>query len=345
MKKLVLVGGGHSHAIALRQFGLNPIVGVQITLISEAEDTPYSGMLPGHVAGFYSYQECHINLRSLCEFASARLIVDRAVGLERNQVMCQHHRIEFDWVSIDIGSTPNIPSGAQGIGAKPISKFLKWWDEFAQKNPKQLAIVGGGTGGVELVLNMQHRLPNTTIHLFQRDREIMPKHNAWVRRQLKQLLIQRGIQLHLGAVVEAVEGFDADAIVWVTQASAPDWLRQSGLKVDEQGFILVNDALQSVSHPQVFAAGDIATMIHYERPKAGVFAVRQGKPLFQNLSAALNHQPLRAYHPQSNYLSLIGTGDRSAIASYGKFGVRSRLLWRMKDAIDQTFMNQFHNLG
>lgn len=345
MKNLVLVGGGHSHAIALRQFGLNPPSGVQITLISEAEDTPYSGMLPGHVAGFYSYQECHINLRSLCEFAKARLIVDRAMGLKRNHVMCEQHQIEFDCVSIDIGSTPNIPLGAQGIGAKPISKFLKWWDEFVKNNPKQLAIVGAGTGGVELALNMQHRLPNTTIHLFQRDRDIMPKHSVWVRRQLKQLLIQRGVQLHLGAVIEAVEGFDADAIVWVTQASAPHWIRHSGLKVDDHGFILVNDALQSVSHPNVFAAGDIATMNQYDRPKAGVFAVRQGKPLFQNLSTALNNQSLKPYHPQSNYLSLIGTGDRSAIASYGQFGVRSRWLWRMKDSIDRAFMNQFRNLG
>ncbi|MBW4524203.1 MAG: FAD-dependent oxidoreductase [Phormidium tanganyikae FI6-MK23] len=340
MKQLVLVGGGHSHAIALRQFGLNPISDVQITLITEAEDTPYSGMLPGHVAGFYSYEDCHINLRSLCEFAKARLIVDRAVGLERDRVVCEQNTIAFDFVSIDIGSTPNIPAQAKGIGAKPISKFLKWWDEFAKSNPEQFAIVGGGTGGVELALNMQHRLPNTAIHLFQRDREVMPKHNAWVRRKFKQLLVQRGIILHLGKAIESIE-FDPNTIVWVTQASAPDWIRQSGLKVDDEGFILVNDALQSISHPQVFAAGDIATMINHDRPKAGVFAVRQGKPLFQNLSLALNNQPLKPYHPQKTYLSLIGTGDHLAVASYGLLGARSRLLWRMKDSIDRTFMNQF----
>lgn len=345
-KELVLVGGGHSHAIALRQFGLNPQSEVQITLITEAGDTPYSGMLPGHVAGFYTYEDCHINLRSLCEFAKARLIVDRAIGLNlsQHQVLCEQNQIAFDIASIDIGSTPKMPAQAKGIGAKPISTFLKWWDQFAQREHEQLAIVGGGTGGVELALNMQHRLPHTTIHLFQRDRDIMPKHNAWVRRQFKQLLIQRGIQLHLGAAVSEVEGFDADAIVWVTQASAPDWIRRSGLQTDDQGFILVNDALQSVSHSAVFAAGDIATMMRYDRPKAGVFAVRQGKPLFQNLAALLNHQPLKPYRPQKTYLSLIGTGDRSAVASYGIVGWRSRFLWQAKDSIDRTFMNQFRQL-
>ncbi|HTL89120.1 MAG TPA: FAD-dependent oxidoreductase [Leptolyngbya sp.] len=347
MKELVFVGGGHSHAIALRQFGRHPIPEVRMTLITEAEDTPYSGMLPGYVAGFYAYEDCHINLRSLCEFANVRLVVDRAVGLdlEHHQVRCEHSAIGFDVVSIDIGSTPNIPAQAQGIGAKPIGAFLKWWDEYVQHEHERLAIVGGGTGGVELSLNMQHRLPKTTIHLFQRDREVMPKHNEWVRRRFKHLLIQRGIQLHLGEAVQALNEFEPESTIWVTQASAPEWIERSGIKTDAHGFILVADSLRSLSHPEVFAAGDIATMVNYDRPKAGVFAVRQGKPLFENLSLALNNQPLKPYHPQKNYLSLIGTGDGSAIAAYGRFGWRSRGLWWMKDLIDRSFMKQFRHFN
>lgn len=335
------MGGGHSHAIALRQFGLHPVSNVQITLISEAEDTPYSGMLPGHVAGFYSYEDCHINLRSLCEFAKAQLIIDRAIGLnlEQHRVLCEQAEVPFDLLSIDIGSTPNMPERAEGIGAKPIAKFLKWWDQFAEEEHKSLAIVGGGTGGVELALNMQHRCPNLAIHLFQRDRELLPTHNAWVRRQFQQILTERGIQLDLGKTIQ--RSTDCDATVWVTHASAANWVEHSGLAVDEQGFILVNDALQSVSHPEVFAAGDIATMIHYDRPKAGVFAVRQGKPLFENLRAVLEGRALKPYRPQKRYLSLIGTGDGVAVASYGILGWRSRWLWRMKDFIDRAFMNQF----
>ncbi|MCU0550381.1 MAG: FAD-dependent oxidoreductase [Leptolyngbya sp. Prado105] len=337
MKKLVLIGGGHSHAIALRQFGLHPVSQVEITLISEAEDTPYSGMLPGHVAGLYSYDACHIDLRSLCEFAKARLIVDRAVGLDlaQHRVLCEQADVAFDLLSIDIGSTPTMPAGAQGIGAKPISRFLKWWDRFEGES---LAIVGGGTGGVELALNMQRRFPDLRIQIFQRDRELLPTHHAWVRRQFEKILAERGIQVHLGQTVQQTT---CDATVWVTQASAAPWLKQSGLNVDERGFILVNDFLQSVSHPEVFAAGDIVTMIHYARPKAGVFAVRQGKPLFHNLGAVLEGRALKPYRPQKRYLSLIGTGDEMAIASYGIFGWRSRWLWRVKDWIDRAFMNQF----
>lgn len=359
-KDLVLVGGGHSHAIALRMFGMNPVPGVRITLISEASDTPYSGMLPGHVAGFYTHEECHINLRSLCQFAHAQFIVDRVIGLDlkNNRVQCANHPdVAFDLASIDIGSTPKLPdlSDSHSIGAKPISAFLAWWDQLLQKPQTDftLGIVGGGTGGVELALNMQRRLQqkieSVTIHLFQRDRELMPKHNAWVRRHFQKLLIDRGVQLHLETPVDSTDrdviaGVKCDAIVWVTEAAAPRWIAQSGLSVDQSGFILVNDELRSISHAAIFAAGDIATMINHARPKAGVFAVRQGKPLFENLRCVLSHQPLKPYRPQKNYLSLIGTGNESAVASYGAIGWQSRSLWMLKDRIDRAFMNRFEQL-
>jgi selenide, water dikinase len=360
-KDLVLVGGGHSHAIALRMFGMNPIPGVRITLISNASDTPYSGMLPGHVAGFYTREECHINLRSLCQFAKAQFILDQAIGLDlkENRVLCANRpAIAFDIVSIDIGSTPKLPQELteHQIAAKPIEQFLQWWNQLCEKSTPDLAIavIGGGTGGVELALNMQNRLHHPKVHLFQRDQTLMPKHNAWVQQHFQRLLTQRGIELHLGETVQDIQAgklicqsglsVPCDEAVWVTQASAPDWIRESGIQVDADGFILVNDELRSLSHPKVFAAGDIATMQNYLRPKAGVFAVRQGKPLFQNLSNTLTGKPLQPYRPQKNYLSLIGTGNHSAVASYGAIGIQATWLWTLKDWIDQQFMHRLNQL-
>ena len=155
-QKLVLIGGGHAHAIALKEWGLNPLSGVDLTLISDVQQTPYSGMLPGHVAGFYSYAETHIDLASLVDYAGAKLIIDRAIGLDlaSNKVICQQQQIAFDYLSLDIGSTPQtitVP-GAQvhAIPAKPVPEFLAAWDLLQQNaaanvancQPLSIAIVG-----------------------------------------------------------------------------------------------------------------------------------------------------------------------------------------------------------
>ncbi|MHC5934527.1 FAD-dependent oxidoreductase [Nostoc sp.] len=384
VKDLVLIGGGHSHAIALRMFGIKPLAGVRLTLITATKKTAYSGMLPGHIAGFYSHDECHIDLRPLANFAQAQLYIDRVVALDlkNNKILCANGLVvDFDVLSIDIGSTPatvSVSGAAEyAIAAKPVSQLLEHWDELIEavgKNPQELiriAIVGGGAGGVELALSMQshlHRIlhqtqqiQNLEIHLFQRGQELMPNYHQSVRHQIQHILTERGIKLHLGESVcniapkkyrETKEIFEikcesgltveCNKIFWVTQASAPEWLKIAGLGTDEQGFILVEDTLQSQTHPQIFAAGDIATMVNHPRPKAGVFAVRQGKPLFENLQRILLGKPLKPYRPQKQYLSLIGTGDGRAIAIRGVITLPPhKLLWRYKDWIDRSFMERF----
>ncbi|MEG4492393.1 FAD-dependent oxidoreductase [Microcoleus sp. D3_18_C4] len=408
MKDLVLIGGGHSHAIVLKMFGIKPLPGVRLTLISDVLHAPYSGMLPGHVAGFYDYDQCHIDLRSLAEFAGCQIVVDRAIAIDlnKNLVICQTcPPVNFDVLSVDIGSTPatlSVPGAAEyAIAAKPVPEFLASWNQLISEMPNhpqkplRIAIVGGGAGGVELALNMQSRLGkeegrrkreegrgkkeegrrkreenlenlSSEIHLFHSGAELMQGHNQRVRRRLQEILISRGIQLHLKEKVCAVKKIErettlqfptdyqiscksgleleCDRIFWVTQASAADWIRESGLAADSNGFMQVNDCLQSVSHSNVFAAGDIAAMVNYPRPKAGVFAVRQGKPLFENLQQFLLEKPLKPFAPQEQYLGLIGTGNKRAIASRGSFMWESALLWYWKDWIDRQFMQKFSNL-
>ena len=404
----MLIGGGHSHAIVLKMFGIQPLPSVRLTLISDVLHAPYSGMLPGHVAGFYGYDECHIDLRSLAEFAGCQILIDRAIAIDinKNLVICQTRPpVNFDLLSVDIGSTPatlSVAGAAEyAIAAKPVPEFLATWNQLISERPNhpqkplRIAIVGGGAGGVELALNMQSRLGkeegrwkreegrgkkeerrrkreenlenlSSEIHLFHSGAELMQGHNQRVRRRLQEILISRGIQLHLKEKVCAVKKIEretnpqfptdyqiscksgleleCDRIFWVTQASAANWIRESGLAADSNGFMQVNDCLQSVSHPNVFGAGDIAAMVNYPRPKAGVFAVRQGKPLFENLQQFLLEKPLKPFAPQEQYLGLIGTGNKRAIASRGSFMWESALLWYWKDWIDRQFMQKFSNL-
>ncbi|MBK1988759.1 FAD-dependent oxidoreductase [Sphaerospermopsis aphanizomenoides BCCUSP55] len=370
LKNLVLIGGGHSHALVLRLFGNQPLPGVRLILITPNIYTPYSGMLPGHIAGFYSYSQCHIDLQSLSNFAQAQLYIDRVIGLDLNnkKVLCANQSaVDFDLLSIDIGSTPTklsvLGAAEYTIAVKPVAQFLTHWyklQENSVKNPQKslnIAIVGGGAGGVELALSMLAGLQKSEIHLFQSSGELMPSHHPSVRRIMQDLLINKGVKLHLAETVCEVTQLineslrikcesglivTCDQVFWVTQASAANWVKDSGIGTDDQGFILVNDYLQSVTHPHIFAAGDIATMINYQLPKAGVFAVRQGQPLYENLRRMILSASLKPYNPQTAYLSLIGTGDGRALANRGSWTLPPhQLLWQWKDCIDRRFMAQF----
>lgn len=371
---LVLIGGGHSHAIALKEWKKNPIANVKLTLITNVLQTPYSGMLPGYIAGFYRFEETHIDLRKLAQFAHAKLVLTTAIALDliKNQVICADcPPITFDILSIDIGSTPtlmNIAGSEYVIPAKPVPQLLEAWEKVLNRvhrepeNLVSISIVGGGAGGVELALNMRSRLQTIlpshliTFHLFHRGQKLLEHHNPWVSHKLEKILRERKVQVHLGETVQSIEvdGLDiykinchsnlsinTNYIFGVTQASAPDWIKHSDLSTDSSGFILIKNTLQTLSQENIFATGDIGTIPDHPRPKAGVFAVRQGKPLVENWRNFLLNKPLKPYFPQKTYLSLIGTGDKKAIASWGNWGCQSRYLWTWKNYLDRQFMDQF----
>ena len=373
VKDLVLVGGGHSHVTVLKQFGRHPWPGVHLTLICRDVHTPYSGMLPGFLAGHYTYDDAHIDLGPLSRFAGATLYHDEVIGLDlvNRTVRCrQHPEVPYDVLSLNIGSTPGfaqVPGAAQVVvPVKPISNFFQRWEHLvtrvlAAPEVVRIGVVGAGAGGVELTLAMQFRLqhvlrdagrPDTVMyHLFSGSPSILPNHNRRVQAKLRRVLTARGVHVHEGCrVVEVHKAglrcadgrmYELEEILWVTDAAAPAWLAEAGLAVDERGFVLVNAALQAVSHADVFAAGDVAAVVPYPHEKAGVIAVRQGKPLARNLQRALTGRTLRPFVPQKTWLALISTGDQYAIASRGVWSVEGRWVWRWKDWIDRRFMHRY----
>ncbi|TLF53124.1 selenide, water dikinase SelD [Halomonas urmiana] len=377
LRDIVLVGGGHTHVGVLKRFAMRPEPGVRLTLICRDTHTPYSGMLPGYVAGHYGYDDVHIDLRRLAEYAGARFFADEAVGIdhESRRVLC-HSRppVPYDWLSINIGSTPRVGrvhgADAHAVPVKPIHRFNDRWQTLLQRieahpGTTRVAVVGGGAGGVELLLAMQYRLgrelsargrdpAELRFALFTRGEHILPTHNPRVRRHFEATLRRRGVAVHAGTEVVAVEEgrlqaddgrwHDADEIVWVTNAGGADWLKDTRLALDDDGFIRVGETLQSLSDPRIFAAGDIAHQVDHPREKAGVFAVRQGRPLADNLRAAVTGRPLSPYRPQRDWLALISTGDRHAVASRGGLYLAGDWAWRWKDWIDRRFMARFNDL-
>jgi selenide,water dikinase len=368
-RDLVLVGGGHAHVHVLKRLGMRPIPAARVTLIARDIETPYSGMLPGYVAGHYRFDECHIDLMRLARFAGARLIHDEATGLDRaaRQVLCRDHpAIRYDLVSLDIGITPrrdDVPGADEHtIAVKPIDRFAMRWEALigrAQKVPQlRLAVVGGGAGGVELALAARHRLaalpkgpPEVT--LVTRD-ALLPSHNQRVRAKFARIFAERGIRVIAGDPVVRVEPgrlvlaggavVPFDEALWVTEAAAAAWLAETGLALDENGFVAVDEYLRSPNDDAVFAAGDVAAMRGHPRQKSGVYAVRTGPKLAKILRRALAGQNLRRAVPQRRALALIGTGDAYAIASRGAFAAEGAWLWRLKQWIDRRWMRGYLEL-
>jgi selenide,water dikinase len=352
---------------------LDPPPGTRLELASPDRHTPYSGMLPGFIAGHYSFDDCHIDLDRLCDHAgigfrrAAAVSIDalsRAVSLDDGTI------VPYDVLSIDIGSTPPV-DGVRGAPehatrVKPVAGFLGAWDALREKAVRtgqspRIAVVGGGAGGVELALALHFRLARSCpeappcVCVVTDSETILPGHARRVIRIVARVLSERGIPVHARTAAVGVEAgrlhtaggpvIEADHFIWATGASAPAWITASGVRTDGWGFIAVSSFLQSVSHPEIFAAGDIASMEGHRIPKSGVYAVRQGPPLSENLRRALASEPLIAYRPQRATLALISTGDRYAVASYGSLAFEGTWVWRWKDRIDRRFMRRYHTLS
>ena len=359
MKRLLLVGGGHSHLAVLKGFGDGPAEGVQLSLLSPNRHALYSGMVPGVVAGHYRPEDCRIDLRPLAARAGARFFQDSAVGIDparREVVTARGERLDYDFLSLDIGSAIGEPAGTaeHALRLRPVEAFLAGWERLralARKGEvRRIAVIGGGAAGVEVLLAMQHALAGVAAEfaLFSQ-LPILAGHGA--RRAMVPILGARGVAVHSGRKVlfagkdgvelDGGEHFEAQAAVWATGASAPPWIAQSGIATDFLGFVAVSDTLQSRSHPEVFAAGDVASVIGEARPKSGVFAVRQGPVLARNLRRALAGEALERFRPPSRSLALISCGDRYALASWGGVAVKGAWVWRWKDRIDRRFVERY----
>jgi selenide,water dikinase len=364
VKELVLVGGGHAHALVLRRWGMRPVPGVRLTLVNPDPAAPYTGMLPGHVAGHYTREEMEIDLVRLARFAGARLILDRAVALDpgaRQVTLGSGRRIGYDIVSVDVGITsdlPDLPGFAEhGRPAKPFGRFVPAWETVvAGAGPVSVAVLGGGIAGAELAMAASHRLGRLgrphRVTLIDRG-EILGGVTPAARRHLMAALRAQEVEIisHdapvdvTAAAVRLASGREiaADMTIGAAGAVPQPWLAETGLET-EGGYLVVDRFLRSVSDPCVYAAGDCAHIAHAPRPKAGVYAVRAAPILAHNLVADLTGRMRRPFRPQRDFLKLVSLGGKSAVAEKSGLTLAGPALWRLKDRIDRAFMEKLTRL-
>lgn len=357
VRDVVLIGGGHTHALVLKRWGMNPLPGTRLTVINPYPTAPYTGMLPGYVAGHYGREELEIDLVRLARFAGARIILGWATAIDREERIITidgRRKIAYDIASIDIGITSDLPDLKgffdHGIPAKPLDRYAAAWAAHRDGNgPASIAIIGGGVGGVELSMAMAHALRDrhraSAITVIDRS-AILPGTAPAAARRLRDNMRRFGIDVIENATVSEVtaasvrlsDGREVASTFTVGAAGARphDWLRETGLDLVD-GFLRVDRYLRT-SDPSIYACGDAAHIAHAPRPKAGVYAVRAAPSIYANLRADLSGSPRKPFEPQGDYLKLISLGEKRAVGERNGITLEGHWVWRLKDRIDHSFM-------
>ena len=367
-KNVVLIGGGHAHALVMHSWAMNPTAGARVTVINPAPTAPYTGMLPGFVAGHYTRDELDIDLVRLGRFADVRLVLGRATDINREArtvIVEGRPPIPYDICSINVGITSamaNLPGfNEHAVPAKPLGRFSGRWADFVseragQAGTPQVVVIGGGVGGSELAMAMSYRLRqeghHPTVTVIDRT-TILEEVGHEARIELRNAMDDLGVVVREHSEVEAVEAgqvqlgngesVPADLVVGAAGARPFPWLSELGLATTD-GFIDVGETLQTTTDPKIFAAGDCANLTFDPRPKAGVYAVREAPYLLGNIQALLQGKKLQKFDPQSDYLKLVSLGEKSAGADkFGRF-TQGAGMWRLKDRIDRKFMDKLGDL-
>lgn len=363
MQRVILVGAGHAHAQVLEAWRNESAPGIELVVVSPHALAPYSGMVPGWLAGTYGYEDIVIDFPALCRQAGARWVAASIERLDADR-QCVHldngESLRYDWLSLNTGSTLTPPQGdfsARVLSMRPLSQLrpdydqlLEHWHRDDSTHLFQVTAVGGGAAGFESLLAVLRRLrtlrPDRRVRgaLLTRGPGVLPGYPATAQRLALRALKDADVTVQLGTAWCDAIGQSSDLVLWATGAQAHQWQRSEALRgalaASDEGFVLIDDCLRSVSHPQIFAAGDCAQW-QTPLPKAGVYAVRMGPVLTHNIHAALTGQPLQPYSPQNTFLSLLSTADGSAIASRGVFSLSGQWAWRWKDHIDRNFIRRF----
>src|SRR5690554_74450 len=346
---------------------MQPLPDTRLTLISPDSLAPYSGMLPGLIAGHYQLEDSHVDLARLCQWAGVRFIRGHVVALNselKQLTLADGSTVDYDWLSLDVGSTPvldEVPGARRyAVPVKPVAELRHRWQETldnwpTSNGPVQVSVVGGGAGGTEMALAIAHALNrrglNADISLLCGS-QLLQGYPAKLRRTMLRHLNEAAITLKENHRVSRVEDGllyatseqPFDLLFWCTGAVGASWLKGSGLALTDDNFIRIDACLRALEQQHIFASGDCAKIDNQPLPRAGVYAVRQADRLVKNLRRAIENKPLKPWRAQKNFLSLLAAGGRDAAGSRGRFTVQGPWVWRWKDRIDRKFMDKFIDL-
>jgi len=361
-KRVILVGGGHAHILALTGYAAKPPDDVEIMLVTPSRFQTYSGMLPGWIYGNYAAEDCRIDLTGLAQRAGAQILLRQVMSIDatsRRVDLDNGERLAFDVLSLDMGSQTNTaslaPLGGKLLPVKPLDRFFQVWPDVLaaadEKSGYRLDVVGGGAAGVEIALAAVHALstldPAARVNLWISDSGILPGHAPAVQRRIGQCLFTKGVPVRLFSRSAANDPesigslfAQSDCVIAATGAAAPAGLAGSGLSLDDRGYVCVDRYHRTLSHADIFAAGDMCSRQDVQMARSGVHAVRAGPILGANLLAAIRGESLRPYMPRASSMYLLACGPRQAVMSWGTWSAQGVGVGWLKDFIDRRFVRQ-----
>ena len=330
MSQLLLAGGGHTHALLLRRWAMQPRsrpAVESITLVSSRSTSLYSGLIPSALSGALRPDQCAIDLRNLCRAAGVSFVQAeiRDLDLQRRELLLKGERLamRFTWLSLNLGASVDSPVMDGCLPIKPLEPVLAALELLPVAAP--LRVVGSGAAAMEVSLALAARGFAVQLQVLERQRCF------WAR--FATALQAAGVELttELGGAV-ALE-------IRCTGSRGPAWLAQSGLRLDQRGRVLTDASLRSLVDQRVFATGDCGVLAQQQRPPSGVWAVRAEPVLAANLRRALRGRALRRWRPQRRALQLLGDGRGRAWALWGSWCIGpTPWLWRWKQRLDRRFM-------
>ncbi|WP_227396496.1 NAD(P)/FAD-dependent oxidoreductase [Jeotgalibacillus aurantiacus] len=362
MYTVLLAGGGHTHLEVIKSLSAERDPFIRWVLLSPDRYHYYSGMFSGYAEGLYSLDEIRVDLKQLCldkKIDFMEVAVESIKPDQKKVVVSSGQILFYDRLSIDVGShtAPDFIEGLQErqVHIKPAHLFPERM-EVCQL-ARELVIIGGGAAACEMAFSF-HAWKEKRGRKYDVITVISsgPFINEQADPVIESLFRQKGIQFYKNdraikvddryVYTENDRDIPYHEVMFLGGAQAPKWLEKSGLSTDEKGFVLVDATLQTVDHSDVFAAGDCAALAtHPHLPKSGVYAVRQGKVLAHNLVASLKREKLNDYIPQKRGLILLATGNKEALALYGKVVRFGKLAWLWKDWIDVRYMRKLKKLS
>ena len=361
-KRLVLLGAGHTHVLALPAIAAAVAkAGWELLLVCGESKVAYSGMMTGAIAGLYRQEEIYIDIPRLAAASRVKLVGEDAVELNASKRMLRladGSSVSYDLLSLNVGGTIGVafPGSPQNCcPVKPVADFFSWLDALPANPARTVAVVGGGVAGVEVALAIDARLRAAGrrggVFIVGAHEQLTPGYPV-LSRVLGRHMQRRGISVLLGspAIKASAEriilqnGASASISEAVIATGVHTWqgLAGSGLVVDAGGFVEINRKLQSISHPEVFASGDCA---HLDLAagvlrKAGVYAVRQAPVLAANLAAAMTGGSLQDWNGSGEALAIVADGLGGAIAHRNGRTVAGKWVWKWKDYLDRRFMRR-----